>query len=179
MDLGLDIHTTVGVTEAIGATLAIGDQDGDIRVGDTQDTGGQVTDTIITLIIMEEEDQLLITAEETMLLTETTPQTETLVQAEITIVIETILQIEGTITLIDRTDILILEEALLQTEEITIHLALISPTEEAQLKVKTAVMIIQTEDQAPLQPEVTTTAIRQETTLLAQHVHTIVVEAEA
>ena len=164
-----------GAMEVIGDTLDTGDQDGDIQVGDTLDIGDQVTATIITRTIMEEEDQLLITAVETTLLT------ETLAQAEITTIpIEITLQIEETTILIDKTDTLTLEEALLQTEETTIRLAQISPTEEARLKVKTVAMIILTEDQALQQPEVTTTATHQELTLLAQHVHTIaVVEAEA
>ena len=67
---------------------------------------------------------------------------------------------------------LTLEEAHLQTQEHTIHLAQLLQTEEVILKVKaiTATTIL-TEDQAVQQREVTTVAtLHQEATHLALHV---------
>ena len=164
-----------GVTEeATGVTLAIGDQDGDIRDGDTQDTGDLVTatDTTTTHIATEEEVQLLIMAEETTLLTEISPQTEATTVTETTPT-EAILPTEVIIQQTDKTDILILEEAL-QTEELTIRQAQISQTEEVLLRDKVIVTTILTEDQAAIQqPEITIAVIttpQQEATLLAHHV---------
>jgi len=169
-DLVSDIHIMDGVTEeATGVILAIGDQD-----GDTQDTGDLVTatDTTTTHIATEEEVQLLIMAEETMLLTEISLQTEVTTVTEITPT-ETILPTEVIIQQTDKTDILILEEAL-QTEELTIRQAQISQTEEVLLRDKVIVTTILTEDQAAIQqPEITIAVIttpQQEATLLAHHV---------
>jgi len=174
-DLVSDIHIMDGVTEeATGVILAIGDQDGDIRDGDTQATGDLVTatDTTITHIATEEEVQLLIMAEETTLLTEISPQTEATTVTEITPT-ETILPTEVIIQQTDKTDTLILEEAL-QTEELTIRQAQISQTEEVLLRDKVIVTTILTEDQAAIQqPEITIAVIttpQQEATLLAHHV---------
>jgi len=174
-DLVSDIHIMDGVTEeATGVILAIGDQDGDIRDGDTQDTGDLVTatDTTTTHIATEEEVQLLIMEEETTLLTEISPQTEATTVTEITPT-ETILPTEVIIQQTDKTGILTLEEVL-QTEELIILQAQILQTEEVLLRDKAIVTTILTEDQAATQqPEITTaviTAHQQEATLLAHHV---------
>jgi len=182
-----DIHITDGVTEeatgatlhTAGATRDIGDQDGVIQ--DTDLT----TDTITTLIVMEEEVLPLITEEETMVMieaiaTETTAIEATAIEAtaatEATLTeisaIETTLQTEEIIQQTE-TGILILEEVL-QTEELIILQAQISQTEEVLLRDKAIVTTILTEDQAATQqPEITTaviTAHQQEATLLAHHV---------
>jgi len=172
-----DIHITDGVTEeatgatlhTAGATRDIGDQDGVIQ--DTDLT----TDTITTLIVMEEEVLPLITEEETMVMIEAIA-TETTAATEATLTeisaIETTLQTEEIIQQTE-TGILILEEVL-QTEELIILQAQISQTEEVLLRDKAIVTTILTEDQAATQqPEITTaviTAHQQEATLLAHHV---------
>jgi len=170
------IMDTDGVTEDTGATLAVigvPDGAGVTQPGATLDTGDLVTDTTTMLITTEEEDLLLTIAEETTLTTEDT-LTEVLQQTEV-IPPETTIQTEATtqtetIQLTDRMDILILEEALIQMEEHTILQAQLLPTEEAQVKDKTIVLTILTEDQATPQQEATTTVTHQEVTLLAHHV---------
>lgn len=167
----MDILTTDGVTEATqvtGATLAIGDLDGVIRVGDTLDIGDLVTDIIITPIIMEEEDLLLTIAEETTPLTEITP-TEASPQTEV-ILPEITIQTE-TIPPIDKAGIQTSEEALTRMEEHTTIQTQISATEEVHLRDKTIVMTILTEDhQTVTQREAMITAAHPEVTLLARHV---------
>lgn len=173
-DLVSDIHIT-DMEEATGATLHtvgvtqdIGDQD-----GATQDTD-LITDTITTLITMEEEVLLLITEEETTVTTEAIATEITAIEAIIAteiLLTETILQTEEATTQIDKTtDILTLEEVL-QTEEHTILQAQLLQTEEVMRKDKAIAMTILTEDQPiQIQQEATITAAtthQQEVTLLA------------
>jgi len=173
-DLVSDTLIMDGVTEeatgdtlhTAGATRDIGDQDGVIQ--DTDLT----TDTIITLIVMEEEVLPLITEEETTVMIEAIATETTAIEAtaatEATLTeisaIKTTLQTEEIIQQTE-TGILTLEEVL-QTQ--------ILQTEEVLLRDKAIVTTILTEDQAATQqPEITTvviTAHQQEATLLAHHV---------
>lgn len=180
-DLVSDILIMDGVTEVVtgatlhmvGVTQDIGDQD-----GATQDTD-LITDTITTLIAMEEEVLLLITEEETMDTTEAIATEITAIEAIIAtetllteiIATETILQTEEVTPQTDKTtDILILEEVL-QTEEHTILQAQLLQTEEVMRKDKAIAMTILTEDRPiQIQQEATITAAtthQQEVTLLA------------
>lgn len=180
-DLVSDIHIMDGVTEVVtgatlhmvGVTQDIGDQDGAIQDTDL------ITDTITTLIAMEEEVLLLITEEETMDTTEAIATETTAIEAIIAtetllteiIATETILQTEEVTPQTDKTtDILTLEEVL-QTEEHTILQAQLLQTEEVMRKGKAIAMTILTEDRPiQIQQEATITAAtthQQEVTLLA------------
>ncbi len=171
---GVTEEATGDTLHTAGATRDIGDQDGVIQ--DTDLT----TDTITTLIVMEEEVLPLITEEETMVMIEAIATETTAIEAtaatEATLTeisaIETTLPTEEIIQQTE-TGILTLEEVL-QTEELIILQAQISQTEEVLLRDKAIVTTILTEDQAATQqPEITTaviTAHQQEATLLAHHV---------
>jgi hypothetical protein len=167
---GVTEEVTGVILDTLGVTRDIGDQDGVIRDGDTQVTD-LITDIITTLTAMEEEVQLLITADETMLLTETSLPTEVIAVTEITPT-ETTLQTEEVIQQTE-TDILTLEEVL-QTEELTILQAHLLQTEEVLPKDKAIATITLTEDQAVIQQQEITIAVitahQQEATLLAHHV---------
>lgn len=173
----MDTVMVMVTEEAIGAILDIaGATLVDIGVADGAilDTTDRITDTTIILTVTEEEVLQLIMAAETTGLTETITLTETIAQTEIVTTTQTeiiLLQTEGAI--IPQTDkmvFLILEEALLQAEEHTTRLTQLLQTEEDQVRVKAIVTTILTEDQAALQPEVTTAvATPPEATLLAHH----------
>lgn len=176
-----DIHITDGATEeatgatlhTAGATQDIGDQDGAIQDTDL------ITDTITTLIVMEEEVLPLITEEETMAMieaiaTETIAIETTAAEATLTEIsaTETTLQTEEVIQQTEM-GILTLEEVL-QTEEHTILQTQLLQTDEALPRDKAIVTTILTEDQAVTRlPEIIITVItahQQEATLLAHHV---------
>lgn len=185
----MDTDGAVMVMVVTGDTQAIGDQDGDTQVGDILDIGVMATTTTI-LTATEEEDLPHIMAEETTILTETSLQTEIIVLVEITPRTETSLQTEAvtqqietilveTITQQDKiTDTATTEEVHQLTEEPIILQVQLLPTEEIQHKVKTAVTIILTEDQAtPLQEATTTIATRPEIILQALHHHALLITA--
>lgn len=121
-----------------------------------------VTDTITTLITMEEEALRLTTDQEAIL-----QEAHTMVLAEITREEGTTLPTETATPLTDVQTTLTLEEALVQTAEAT-QQARLSQTEEARHKAKVVIVMI-TEDLAQPQTEVTTTPIvtQQDHTLLA------------
>lgn len=156
------------VTDGVILIMDGDTRDGAILAGVTQVGDIQVTDMVITAItpiITEEEvlqhttvpediqQEVHLTPEEIM------PEEMTILPIEITTPTEAVLITQ------------IIEEALLQTEELTLVLHL--PTEEAVLQVKAIAMIIQTEDQAAAQQQpievitTTQTAVLPEATLLA------------